>query len=242
MSLTALFSDIFARQDNWLARLDPRMKLGAAAAGLAGVLLSGHAAFPIGVSLLCLTATVAVGVPTRQVALRLAGPMTMVGTAVTLRWWLDAGSLQSGAALISRVLGGVSIVLLLTAVTPAHRIFHALRALGMPRGWVEMALLMYRYTFTLLDMVADLTAAQKVRLGYADIRRGWTSAGMVAGTVVLRSVDQAVRAHEAMQVRGYRGEMPFGPMPTPGWRDWLALAGALVLLLGLYCVLEWRLA
>jgi cobalt/nickel transport system permease protein len=110
----------------------------------------------------------------------------------------------------------------------------------MPRGWVELALLMYRYIFILLDMVADLTAAQRVRLGYADLRRGWTSAGVVAGTVVLRSVDQAVRAQEAMQVRGYRGEMPFGPLPPLTRRDRLAIAGALLLVVGLYWLLDWR--
>ena len=126
------------------------------------------------------------------------------------------------------------VLILLSAVTPAHRIFHAFRALGMPRGWVEVALLMYRYTFILLDLVADMTAAQKVRLGYADVRRGWSSAGVVAGTVILRSVDQAVRAHEAMRVRGYCGEMPFGPLPALARRDWFVLGGAMILLGGAY--------
>jgi len=186
--------------------------------------------------------TVAVGVPPRQVALRLAAPLVMAGTAVVLRWWLEAASLQSGVVLAARVLGGVSVVLLLSVVAPAHQIFHALRALGMPRGWVEVALLMYRYTFILLDLAADMTAAQKVRLGYADLRRGWTSAGMVAGTVILRSIDQAVRAHEAMRVRGYRGEIPFGSLPALARRDWVVIAGAMLLFGGAYWVLEWRLA
>jgi energy-coupling factor transporter transmembrane protein EcfT len=65
---------------------------------------------------------------------------------------------------------------------------------------------------------------------------------VVAGTVILRSVDQAVRSHEAMRVRGYRGEMPFGPLPGLGRRDWLAIVAAAILLGGAYWVLEWRLA
>jgi cobalt/nickel transport system permease protein len=241
MRVCALFSDIFARQDTCLARLDPRTKLALVGAALGCVLVSAHPGFPLTVGVACIAATLAVGVPVRQVALRVVPPLAMVATAVALRWWIDAGPLQSGFALAARVWGGVGVVLLLSSVTPAHQIFHAVHALGMPQGWVEVALLMYRYTFTLLDTVADLTAAQKLRLGYADIRRGWTSAGVVAGTVILRSVDQAVRAHEAMRVRGYRGEMPFGALPALARRDWLVLGGGLCLLMGVYWMLEWRL-
>lgn len=242
MNLCALFSDIFARQDNWLARLDPRAKLVVAGAALLGLLGSAHSALPLAVFACCTAMTVAVGVPARQVAVRLVPPLAMAGTAVALRWWLEAASLQSGGALAARVLGGVSVLLLLSAVTPAHQIFHALRALGMPRDWVEVALLMYRYIFILLDLVDDMTAAQKVRLGYVDLRRGFTSAGVVAGSVILRSVDQAVTAHEAMRVRGYGGEMPFGSRPGLRRRDWLAMAGAAILLGGAYWMLEWGVA
>ncbi len=242
MSLCALFSDIFARQDNCLARLDPRAKLLVTGVALLCLLGSAHAGLPLGVFACSILLTVAVGVPARQVAARLLPPLLMAGTAVVLRWWLQAASLQSGQALAARVLGGVGVLLLLSAVTPAHQIFHALRALGMPRGWVEVALLMYRYTFILLDLVADMTAAQRLRLGYANLRRGFVSAGVVAGSVILRSVDQAVRAHEAMHVRGYCGEIPVGTLGRLGRRDWLVMAGATILLGGAYWLLEWGVA
>jgi energy-coupling factor transporter transmembrane protein EcfT len=44
------------------------------------------------------------------------------------------------------------------------------------------------------------------------------------GTVILRSIDQAVRTHEAMTARGYTGSIPFGPMGAMGRRDrWVAI-------------------
>ena len=241
MSVFALFSDIFARQDNRLARVDPRTKLAVAAVALVCLVLSGGAVFPVGLFALCTTMTLAVGVPLRQVMVRLAAPLGMAGAAVALRWLLQAGPLGSGLLIVGRVLGGVSVMLLLSAVTPAHQLFRALRVWGMPRGWVEVALLMYRYTFVFLDVVADLTAAQKVRMGYAGVRLAWRSAGVAAGTVILRSVDQAVHAHEAMLVRGYRGEMPFGPLRPLARRDWVMAAAAALLLIGAFWVLEWRL-
>ena len=54
-----------------------------------------------------------------------------------------------GLLLGSKVIGAVSIVLLLSFVTPAYKIFHSLRWFRIPETWVEMALLVYRYTFAL---------------------------------------------------------------------------------------------
>jgi hypothetical protein len=55
--------------------------------------------------------------------------------------------------------------------------------------------------------------------------------------VLLRSVDQAVRTDEAMRVRGYRGDIPLGALPSFAKRE-----GALVALaLGGLCGLYWAL-
>ncbi|MDD5348827.1 MAG: cobalt ECF transporter T component CbiQ [Chthoniobacteraceae bacterium] len=246
--LSGIFSDLFARQDNTLARLDARTKLIVALAMLAAVIFSTTPVFPLGILLVCVTAAAALGVPARLLALRLAAPLGIAGMLLVLQSVM-AGStplwsaallgvkitvtregLHNGLLIASRVLGGVSVMLLLSSVTPAHRIFGAMRALGAPQGWVEIAMLMYRYTFVLLELTGDVTSAQKVRLGYAGMRRGLASAGTLGGTVLLRSMDQAVRTHEAMRVRGYSGEIPFGPMPKLARRDgWIVAVAALAL-------------
>jgi len=247
MSLaTELFSDIFARQDSRLARIDPRAKLLVALLTIVCVVLSTRALFPLAVFVACVGLTLAHGVPARLVALRLTAPLGIVAVLVTLQslltgatplwsaelagWKITAtrDGLANGLCIGARVLGAVSVVLLLSSVTPAHRIFHALRWCRVPQDWVEVAVLMYRYTFTFLDLVADLTAAQRVRLGYSKCRCGLSSLGIVAGTVIIRSVDQAVHTHEAMLMRGYRGQIPFGPMAAWRARDWwlTSLAGA----------------
>jgi len=252
--LTELFSDIFARQDNPLSRLDPRTKLVVAIAALLFVIFSTSPVLPLFVMICCLAATIAVGVPARLVAMRLSAPLGIalmllvlqaVLTGSTVAWsanvlgWRVAVShegLQTGLQMASRVLGAVSVMQLLSSVTPAHRLFHAMRALGAPRGWVEVALLMYRYIFTLLDLTADLTAAQRIRLGYSSVRRGLSAAGVVAGTVILRSVDQAERTNEAMLVRGYRGDIPLAPLPPLAKRDWGIMTAAVCVLSGLFWV------
>jgi len=232
--LSDIFSDLFARQDNILSRVDPRTKIIVAMGTL-------FLAF-------CVAGTVAIGLPKRFVALRLVAPLGIAAvllvlqsimTGVTPLWMVmvfgvkitvTREGLHTGLLLASRVLGGVSVMLLLSSVTPAHRIFRAMRALGAPAGWVEIAMLMYRYIFVLLDLTADVTAAQKVRLGYAGMRRGLSSAGLLSGTVILRSMDQAVRTNEAMRVRGYNGDIPLGPMASLAWRDgWIIVLSVFVL-------------
>ncbi|MEI8235164.1 MAG: cobalt ECF transporter T component CbiQ [Verrucomicrobiota bacterium] len=250
--LSELFSDIFARQDNPLSRLDPRTKLIVAAAMLLFVIFSTSPALPLVVMIGCLAATIAVRVPARLVAMRLTAPLGIasvlfvlqaVMTGSTAVWsahvfgWRIAVShegLHTGFQMAARVLGAVSVMQLLSSVTPAHRLFHAMRALGAPRGWVEVALLMYRYIFTLLDLTSDLTAAQRLRLGYSSVRRGLSAAGVVAGTVILRSVDQAGRTDEAMRVRGYRGDIPLAPLPPLAKRDWGIMTMAVCVLSGLF--------
>ena len=246
----SLFSDFFACRDNLLSRVDSRTKLVIATTAILCVILSTNALLPTAVFVSCLSAMLALRIPARLVFLRLAAPMSVVAVLVLLQlftagatplWSISAGpwkltatreGLHTALLTASRVSGAVSVVLLLSLVTPAHRIFHSLRWFRVPQGWVEIAMLMYRYTFTLLDLTADLTAAQQLRMGYAGVKRSLNSMGTVCGTVIIRSVEQAIHTHEAMILRGYRQEIPFGPMPAMRTKDWLVMAlGATALVL-----------
>ena len=239
-----LFSDIFSNRDHFLTRMDPRAKLVFSLLIVLLVILSGRAAFPLTVLAAGLAGMLALGVPKRLLLARLAGPMGMVTVLILLQSFLSGTTeiysaswgavklslkeegLRHGLLMGSRVLGAVSAVMFLSLITPAHRVFHALLWFRVPRGWVEVAMLMYRYIFSLLDDVADVAAAQKVRLGYQGVKRSLSSMGVLAGAVMLRSLDQAARTHAAMVVRGYRGSIPFGPHPKMAARDFWLMIGA----------------
>ena len=131
------------------------------------------------------------------------------------------------------------VILLFGSVTPAHKIFQGLRWFRVPEGWVEIALLVYRYTFTLLEQTADVAAAQSLRLGYSSPRRTISSVGVLAGTVITRSMDQAVRTYEAMVLRGYQGSFPFGSLPRMTRTDVRTILVALPVIAVSYVFLEW---
>lgn len=244
-----LLSDIFTYRENRLTVVDPRVKLVVALVALALVLLSGRPALPLLVAGAALGAAAALGFPLWLVAGRLALPVGMVGVVFALRLFTVPGEglftlslpgivlratregLQAGSLAAVRVLAATSVLVLLGMVTPAHALLRALRWFGIPRGLAEIGMLMYRFIFVLLDIAADMATAQTLRLGYQGAARSVRSAGVLAGAVLVRSLDQAARTSEAMVLRGYDGRMPEGTLPPIPRRELVggcAIIGALL--------------
>ncbi len=186
--------------------------------------------------------------PPGVVAARLSIPLGMVLVIFALRLFTTPGeplfSLQiAGLALRAtreglavaalaalRILAATSVLVLLGMVAPAHALFRALLWFRVPRSLVEVGLLMYRFIFVLLDIAADMATAQTLRLGYRGAARSLRSVGSLAGAVLVKSLDQAARTSEAMELRGYTGSMPVGalpPLPRRELRWMLGLALAL---------------
>jgi cobalt/nickel transport system permease protein len=252
-----VFSDIFACRENSLTRIDPRPKLIIALSLILAVIFSRRFFLPAGAAAVCVGAMLALRIPRRLLLIRLLPPLGIVAVLIVLKAFLTPGAplisitllgnylsasaegAAEGLLMSARVLGAVSVVLLLATVTPAYKVFAAARWFRVPDGWVEIAFLVYRYIFVLLEQASDVQTAQRVRLGYSNIRRSLSSVGVLAGTVMVQSIDQALRTHEAMMMRGYQGRYPFGPLPRMKATDWaLAVAGP-CLVSALYALAEW---
>ncbi len=253
-----LFSDFFAYRDSPWTRMDARTKLLLSFAGILAVISSRGMALPLAVFGFSVASILALGHPPRLILARLAAPLGMVAVLILLLsllfgstevfsfsfWGREIGfkeeGIRRGLLTGSKVLGASSLMLLLSLITPAHRIFRALLWFRVPRGWVEISMLMYRYIFSLLDDTADISSAQRVRLGYCGLKRSLRSFGTLAGAVMVRSFDQATRTHEAMVLRGYKGSLPLGPMPDSCRSDWVRLAGGAAILAAAWFFLEVR--
>ncbi len=227
-----LFSDIYADRGNRFTRMDARAKLFAAAATLAAVITAPGPALPVAIWSLCVAALASIGIRTTMIAVRMAPALTMAAVLLILNMFLMGKTpiahlgfggwrlivmqegLHQGIQLGARVMGATGVLLFLGFTTPAHCVFQAMRWYGAPESWVELAISVYRHIFTLIDAASDMYAAQRVKLGYADARRGMRSAGVLAGSVLLRSMEQATRTHEAMLARGYTGNSVMGPLPV----------------------------
>jgi len=66
----------------------------------------------------------------------------------------------------------------------------------------------YRYLFVFLEDATTIYSAQKNRLGYSGIKKGLSSFGVLAGSLVLRGFEQSQKTADAMIQRGYTGDIP----------------------------------
>ncbi len=251
-----LFSDYFALRDNALTRTDPRVKVLLALSAIVAVVLSHRPALPLLVAGGSVGAMLLIGMPARLLALRYTAPLGIAAIICVLRpffidgdplWVLPVGGWEltatregvaDGLLIGSRVIGSVSAMILLSAVTPAYRIFAVLRWARVPRTLVEVAMLMYRHIFTLIGHASDAISAARVRLGFSSARRAVSTMGLVAGGVLTQSLDQAERTHQAMRARGYRGELPMGRMEPLSLRGLAAILGGAALIAGAYLLTE----
>lgn len=122
-----------------------------------------------------------------------------------------AQGLHSAGLLIARVATSISLVALLTLTTRWVRLLSGLRALGVPRIFVLITGMAYRYLYLLLDAVIDMYTARRARTLGPQGRRTDHAAGRrfvlaSAGALFGRTHHLSEEVHQAMVARGYRGD------------------------------------
>ena len=141
------------------------------------------------------------GIPLFELDLTL---FTLTGTREGLDFFISV-LLKSWAS--------VTAAVVLTATTPPLRLLEALRALRIPAILVAIVMLMYRYLFVLVDEAQSLMRARTARSAAIGPKSGgslvWRakSAGGMAGSLFIRTLDRSERIYMAMLARGYDGTL-----------------------------------
>jgi cobalt/nickel transport system permease protein len=140
-------------------------------------------------------------------------------------WGVTRQGLMGAAFFISRTACSVSFAVLLSLTTRHFDLLKVLRTIGVPKVFVMVTGMTYRYIYLLLEMVENLHRAVKSRVGNATTGRGgrrfvaWNITGLW-----LRSHQLSEQVFGAMRSRGYRGE----PVLLHGFRtrawDWVFLS------------------
>lgn len=97
-------------------------------------------------------------------------------------------------------------LLLFAFTTPVSDVLPRLVRAGVPAPVVDVALVMYRISFLLLDAVARVRQAQAARLGLTG-RAAWRSAAGLGATAFVRAFDRAARLQTGLAGRGYDGTL-----------------------------------
>jgi cobalt/nickel transport system permease protein len=170
------------------------------------------------------------GVPARTFGRAVRWPLAFVAigavTAVVsvdgngIGWAPDA-AVRAGE-LVGHTVAGGAAVLLLATTTPVSDLLPELRRLRVPAAVVEVAGVVYRLLFVLLDSLRTIREAQTMRMGYSSVRRSYRSSGTLAAAVLIRSWDRARRLQDGLAGRGLDHGLRVLPVALPSSRAFLA--------------------
>lgn len=141
----------------------------------------------------------------------------LLAQLVTLRFaggWPQL-SLVSGEQLsqalffLLRSLASVSALLFLALTTPLTRLIQWAEAKGLNAEIADIALLMFRMIWLLLDCLDRGETALKNRLGHTGFRRTLRSQALLLAALLPRVFSRARRMESGLAARGYDGRLAF---------------------------------
>lgn len=112
-----------------------------------------------------------------------------------------------GIQLILTAFSSVSSLYFLSLNTTMVDIIYALRTMKLPKIFVELMMLIYRYIFLLLELAINITIAQKSRLGYKNYATSLKSFASMLSSVFIKSIRMSSQLYDALDSRGYDGEL-----------------------------------
>lgn len=128
-----------------------------------------------------------------------------VGGAALVR--VDPTGIGPAVALAGRATAALLCLILFAATTPLADTMPRLERLGVPPAVIEIAALIYRLLFLLLDTVTTVREAQAGRLGFRTWRTTYRSVAAQAGAIFVGSFDRARRLEQGLALRGYTGSL-----------------------------------
>lgn len=182
----------------------------------------------------------------RLVALPTLSILVGVATVAVSVWW-DAGphaaltpaGIATAGRLAVRAFAATLAMFVLACSTPMSEVFSALARAGLPAPLVEIAALIYRFTFQLLASAGAVHAAQESRLGFVNRRAALRSSQWAASALFLRAWHRAQRLEVGLAGRGYTEALPTLEPPRVRSRRFLCASLALIVAMVLVCAPAW---
>ena len=232
---------------NRLARLHPAWKAGCSLSAIAIALVASR----VDVSLLMLALMVGLavawaGIPAPTVLRLVAGEagllaVTVLGVAVAVGTapfpgsvaigplWLGTSPsmLGTAAVLVTRALACVAAMNFLAMTTSTTAIVDMLRSWHVSETLLDLAILIYRFVFVLLDTLGRMVTASDARLGFRDRRTALRTSAQIGAGLFVEAFRRSQRLEDALRARGWQGALRVlpGDYEHPGWAR--ALAGRL---------------
>jgi cobalt/nickel transport system permease protein len=245
----ALYAENAAERNGTLQGLDARVKVAGALAMVAAVALSAKLWVIAAVFALAIALAATSAIPIRTLAARAwLGALIFSGVIAIPAIFLTPGTpvygspmtvqgLHTASFLISRAVTAATLIFVLAYTTPWSHILKALRIFRVPVVFVVILGMTTRYILLLLETAHDMFQSRKSRrvnrLTPAENRRLAISS---SGVLLHKTLHLSGEVYQAMQSRGFRGEVYLLNDFRMRARDWFA-AGAFATLAAAFILL-----
>ncbi len=131
---------------------------------------------------------------------------------------VSAQSANLAILIFMRAIAGFSVLLFFATSTPVPHLFIALRQMGVPKHVSELTVLVYRYSFLVIEQAGQMWQAADCRLGFSSAGRAVSTSGYLVGNLFIRCMDFAERSQKALECRNFNGS--FEPLRLPSALTW----------------------
>jgi len=214
-----------AKGNSLLHRLDARVKIVCAAAVVVGVVFFSHWQTALVVLAACLGLAAYSRASMRIYLKRLIYPSyiiifvsaiqpfmygkTVVATVPALGLPIYQEGVSFAILIFTRCLSAVAVLNLLILVTPLTALLDSLAWFRIPAAITDTMMLMFRYVSIISEESARMHKAQESRGGYSrrlSFLRKVRNYGTIAGMLLVRAFDRALKVGDAMASRAYTGK------------------------------------
>lgn len=154
--------------------------------------------------------------------------------------YITESSRQNAYLVLTRALAGLSCLYGLSLSSSMGEILRVLSSF-LPEKIMEILFMMYRFIFILLEFLYQMMRSSKARGGRKNFKRSLQSSGLIASSLLFRSMEQTGRSYDALLARGYQGGLPleYGEENKNSSDPWVLGIGTLYLGI-LILFLLWR--
>lgn len=134
-------------------------------------------------------------------------PNSLAGLVIG-NWYLfvSYSGLMQAMEIVARSLACFSCLLFILFTIPFAELLSILRQCRFPSVLLDLLLLMYRFVFLFLNVATQLHLAQQARGGYRTRQRWMQSVALLAGQLVVRSLQRYQQFSLGLTARGFNGQ------------------------------------
>lgn len=108
---------------------------------------------------------------------------------------------------ITRTFGGMCSLYFIALTTPIIEVFAVMQQCRLPRGLLDLSMLIYHFIFILIGEAITIHTAQVLRHGYDSFRNSLHSFAMLGAMLFIRAWQQGEELIVAMDSRCYDGQL-----------------------------------